>query len=89
MPRVGFESTIPVFEQAKTFHLLDLAATIVCILNEYFHGVLLCLRPAHRAICEPIVETKCGSLDASEPCGPSRPVTGIALPYTPLSNPNT
>jgi hypothetical protein len=29
MPRVGFEPTIPVFEQAKTFHALDRAATVI------------------------------------------------------------
>jgi hypothetical protein len=28
-PFVGFESTIPVFERAKTDHALDLAATAV------------------------------------------------------------
>jgi hypothetical protein len=29
MPRVEFERTIPVFEQAKTLHALDLAATVI------------------------------------------------------------
>jgi hypothetical protein len=24
---------------------------------------------------------RCGSIDVSQPCGPSRPVTGTALPY--------
>jgi hypothetical protein len=30
MPRVGVESTIPVFKQAKRVHALDRAATVIC-----------------------------------------------------------
>jgi hypothetical protein len=29
MPRMGFEPTIPVFERAKTVHVLDRAATVI------------------------------------------------------------
>jgi hypothetical protein len=29
MPRVGFESTNPMFERAKTVHSLDRAATVI------------------------------------------------------------
>jgi hypothetical protein len=43
-------------------------------------------RPARRAdnltaIFEQTVNTKCWSLDVSQPYRPSRPVTGIALPF--------
>jgi hypothetical protein len=42
-------------------------------------------RPVRRAdnltaICEPIVYIKSGSLDVLQHNGPSRPITGIALP---------
>jgi hypothetical protein len=35
MPHVGFEPTIPMFEQAKTVHALDRAATVISLLNLY------------------------------------------------------
>jgi hypothetical protein len=35
MPRVGFEPTIPAFEQAKTIHALDRAATAIGITVDY------------------------------------------------------
>jgi hypothetical protein len=31
MPRVGFETTIPVFERAKTVHALDSVAAVIGI----------------------------------------------------------
>jgi hypothetical protein len=31
MPRMGFELTIPVFERAKTVHVLDRSATVIGI----------------------------------------------------------
>jgi hypothetical protein len=37
MPWVGLEPTIPVFERAKTFHVLDRAATVNGILSKDVH----------------------------------------------------
>jgi hypothetical protein len=35
MRRVGFEPTIPVFLRAKTFHVLDRAASVIGFLDEW------------------------------------------------------
>jgi hypothetical protein len=35
MPLAGFEPTIPVFKRAKTFHVLDRAATVTGISGNY------------------------------------------------------
>jgi hypothetical protein len=37
MPRVGFESTIPVFERAKTVHALGRTATVIGIICTYWN----------------------------------------------------
>jgi hypothetical protein len=34
MPQVGFETTIPVFERARTVHALYRAATVIAVLYE-------------------------------------------------------
>jgi FAD synthase len=45
MLRVGFEPTIPAFERAKTFHVLDRAATVVG-----YCSVLLSLKTSFKVI---------------------------------------
>jgi hypothetical protein len=45
---VGFEPTIPVFEQAKTVHVLDRAATVIgCTRNTFLLLLLLCNLCSH------------------------------------------
>jgi hypothetical protein len=44
MPRVGFETTIPAFEWAKTVHALDRAATVIGIKQTYFLIIYLIIR---------------------------------------------
>jgi hypothetical protein len=45
MPWVGFETTIPVFEQARTVHVLDLAATMIgAYLNTVYNFQQVCRR---------------------------------------------
>jgi hypothetical protein len=38
MPRVLFEPTNPVFEQAKTVHALDCAATVIGLRISFIHS---------------------------------------------------
>jgi hypothetical protein len=43
MPRVGFETTNPVFERAKTVHASDRAATVIGpLLTERYNFLLFC-----------------------------------------------
>jgi hypothetical protein len=41
MPGVGFEPMIQVFEQAKTVHALDRAATVIGTQNSYEQSICL------------------------------------------------
>jgi hypothetical protein len=41
MSLVGFEPTIPVFEQAKAFHALDRAATVTGLLSQHGPKILV------------------------------------------------
>jgi hypothetical protein len=44
MPRVGFESTIPVFEREKMVHALDRAATVIGKMVYFYKIVRINLR---------------------------------------------
>jgi hypothetical protein len=41
MPQEGFEPTVPVFERAKTVHVLDRAATVIGSLYMYLLQTLV------------------------------------------------
>jgi hypothetical protein len=40
MPRMEFEPMIPVFERAKTFHVLDRSATVIGKMQAYRWQIL-------------------------------------------------
>jgi hypothetical protein len=54
MPRVGFEPRTPVFERAKTIHVIDLAATVLGTGTNlpyvYFSLPVRITNPAHHFI---------------------------------------
>jgi hypothetical protein len=52
MPRVGFESTTPVFEWAKTVYVLDRSATLIGTRNVYWPHSLLRVRQVASAAAQ-------------------------------------
>jgi hypothetical protein len=50
-----------------------------------YHVDILLTADNLTAICEPIIYTKCESLNISQPYVPPWPVTGITLPFTFIS----
>jgi hypothetical protein len=54
MHRVGFESTIPLFEVAKTLHVLDRAATVIgnVPLTQHKFNILTCILSRNATIEE-------------------------------------
>jgi hypothetical protein len=51
MPPMGFETRIPVFNEAKRVHALDRTATVIC---ERISGAALCHRASPDIAKEPV-----------------------------------
>jgi hypothetical protein len=70
MSRVGFQTTIPAFERAKTVHALDRAATVICNVKK---KKLRCLVPRDRRLSAKLMPTladrRCRVVRATNPHG--------------------
>jgi hypothetical protein len=87
MPRVGFEPTIPVFERAKTVHVLDRAVTVICNMGI---TLIFCVEifPLGNSLKRNYFRERCDQGCGSGRCGEGNSLLSLLGNGTPLPVPS-